>query len=296
MLFLLTAAAMLLTGCTKSAKQSDGVKKDGSIKICATFYPLYVMLLNITDGVPGVELSMLAPSDTGCLHDYQLTTRDMKAIESCDVLVANGAGMEDFLDKALSLKKERTIVAAEGMHLVDNNPHVWVSPSGALYEVEHITQKLSELDSTRGALYRKNADAYEAKLTILLNEMHRSLDKYAGAKVITFHEAFPYFTAEFKFTPVAVIERDAGTEPSAKELASLIKTIQAAQAGGEKITLFAEPQYPSGAAEIISKETGLTVGELDPAVTGALDKDAYLDAMKKNEDVLKQMLGDGGRS
>lgn len=244
-----------------------------------------------------MELSTLAPANTGCLHDYQLTTKDMKAIESCDILVANGAGMEDFLEKALSIKQDRMIVAADGYQLVDDNAHVWVSPAGALYEVQHIAEGLEKLDSAHSDLYKKNADAYAAKLTALEKEMHESLDQFAGTKVITFHEAFPYFTAEFKLNAVAVIERDAGTEPSARELADLITTIKEAQAGGEKIALFAEPQYPAGAAEIISKETGLTVGELDPAVTGDMDKDAYINAMKNNESVLKKMLGsDGGNS
>ena len=286
----LTAAVLLFSSCTKRTAAVPA-KEEDSVKITATFYPLYIMLLNITDGIPGVKLSMIAPANTGCLHDYQLTTKDMKAIESCDILVANGAGMEDFLEKALSLKKDRLIVAAEGYPLVNGNAHVWVSPAGALFEVQKISAGLAALDGTHASLYQKNADAYEAKLTALEKEMHNSLDAFAGTKVITFHEAFPYFAAEFKLDEVATIERDAGTEPSAKELAALIKVIQQAQAGGEKIALFAEPQYPAGAAEIISKETGLTVGELDPAVTGALDKDAYLNAMRQNEAVLKKMLG-----
>jgi zinc transport system substrate-binding protein len=288
-LVLFAAGTLTFTGCSKKAAQKPA--DSHSLKICATFYPLYIMLLNITDNVPDVELSMLAPPNTGCLHDYQLTTRDMETIEKCDILVANGAGMEDFLDKALEVKNDKMIVASKGYSLVDNNAHIWVSPAGAIYEVQKIALGLELLDAKNRDQYAKNADAYIEKLVALSDDMHERLNKYAGKKVITFHEAFTYFTDEFHLKAIAVIERDAGTEPSAKELTELVDTIKEAQAQGNSVCLFAEPQYPLGAAKVLAKETGLSVGQLDPAVTGDMDKDAYLNAMKKNTAVLESALG-----
>lgn len=285
-LFTIVCATPFLSSC--SQKRTKTEQNDGTVRITATFYPLYIMLLNITDGVPDVQLAQLAPPNTGCLHDYQLTTRDMKAVESCDILVANGAGMEDFLDKVVSLKKDALIVAAQGFPLVDGNAHVWVSPAGALYEVKSIAAGLERINPQNAALYRNNAALYGAKIEALSKEMHKALDPFAGTKVITFHEAFPYFTAEFHLDAVAVIERDAGTEPSARELSSLVTLIKQT---GKKVALFAEPQYPAGAADILSKETGLRVRELDPAVTGPLEKNAYLDTMNKNKTVLVETLG-----
>ena len=71
----------------------------------------------------------------------------------------------------------------------------------------------------------------------------------------------------------------------------MIKLINQAKMSGEKIALYAEPQYSSAETEIISKETGLTVYQLDPCVTGLLEKDAYLNAMKQNLETLKLSLG-----
>jgi len=273
------------------SKRETGHSAGGKKVILATFYPLYIMLMNITEAVPDVQLAMLAPADTGCLHDYQLTTKDMQTLEACDILVMNGAGMEDFLDKALEAKKERAIVAAEGFALFDGNSHVWVSPQGAAWQVRRITDGLCELDKDNAALYKANGEAYIAKLNRLSDDMHSRLDKFAGSRIITFHEAFPYFASEFNLELAAVIEREAGTEPSAKEMAELVLLIKDAVSSGGKVALFAEPQYSSAAAEIISRETGLAVAELDPAVTGVMDKDAYLDAMEKNTQVLEKQLG-----
>lgn len=264
--------------------------QESTIKITASFYPLYIMLMNITDGAQNVELSLLAPANTGCLHDYQLTTKDMKAIEDCTIFVVNGAGMEDFLDKVLELKKDSLIVASEGYTLVDENAHIWVSPKGAIFEVQNICNALCELDSKNSELYKKNTEIYCEKLNLLSEKMHSELDEFAGTKIITFHEAFPYFASEFNLDLIAVMENEEGEEPSTKDLYELVKLINNCVSNGEKLALFGEETFPSSAAEILSKETGLSVGTLDPCVTGDLQEDSYILAMEKNLEVLKEFL------
>lgn len=269
-----------------SGKQASASADSGKIKITASFYPIYIMLLNLTDGIDDVEVSLLAPAETGCLHDYQLTTGDMKLIEKCDILVVNGSGMEDFFDKAFSMKKGSLIVASDGFELLDGNPHVWVSVSGAIYEVQKITEGLCALDSKNSESYKKNSLAYIEKLNVLEQKMKSALASFAGKKIITFHEAFPYFAKEFGFEISAVIEQEPGTVPSAKELAKIIERIKSVTSLGEDVALFAEPQYSSNAAKIIAKETGLSVYELDPCVNGQLKKNAYIEGMEKNLSVL----------
>lgn len=294
--FFMASLLVLLSSCTqKKAPAIQPEKTDeNTIKITATFYPLYVLLLNITDGIDGVELSMLAPPDTGCLHDYQLTTKDMKKIESCNILVANGSGMEDFIEKILETKKDSLIIASEGFELTDNNSHVWVSPTGAIHETQRVVEGLSHLDPSNATKYVMNGNAYLAKLQNLSSYMHSLLDEFSGEKIVTFHEAFPYFASEFNLQIASVIEREPGEVPGPKELKEQISEINSILSGGTKIALFAEPQYSYSTAEIIAKETGLKVFELDPCVTGKIDapeaKDSYISAMKKNAEVLREAL------
>ena len=280
------ASIFAFTGCSKKSENSSVKNEESKVKITATFYPLYIMLLNICDGIDNVEVSMLAPSNTGCLHDYALTSKDMKKISDCDILVANGSGMEEFMEKAIEVKKDSIIDASYGYELIDENPHVWVSIDGAAYEVNRITKELCRLNPENEYFYNKNAQNYLTKLYVLSNEMHQKLDSLSGSKIITFHEAFPYFAKEFNFDLAAVIERESGTVPSAKELNEIIGVVKNVQNEGGKTALFAEPQYSSSSADIIARETGLKVYMLDPCVTGKLEKDAYIDAMKQNEMVL----------
>ena len=70
--------------------------------VVTSFYPIWLLALNLADGVPGLEVRNLAAPDTGCLHDYQLQTGDMKTLAEADLFLVNGAGMESYLDLVYS--------------------------------------------------------------------------------------------------------------------------------------------------------------------------------------------------
>ena len=275
--------------------------------LLCSFYPMYIMTLNIADGIEGITVKNMTNAQTGCLHDYQLSPQDMKTLASASVLIINGAGMESFISKALSQQKNLHIIEAskgisllkysdthnsstihstDNKHFEDINPHVWVSVSGAIEEVKNIADGLAAFDPLHGALYLKNARIYIGKLDSLRNKMHQGLSTIQSRDIITFHEAFPYFAREFNLNIAAVIEREPGSQPSARELAETITLIKS-----KKIkALFAEPQYPAKAAQTIAQETGLRVYSLDPAVTGEPDKNAYVNIMESNLKVLQSAL------
>lgn len=261
----------------------------GPLRIVTSFYPVYIATLNMAGGVPGVEVANLTEPVTGCLHDYQLRPGDLKTLAGASVLVVNGAGMESFLDQALrQVARLRTIDASEGIELLRDNPHVWVSVSLAMKQVENIAEGLARADPPHAEAYRRNAKAYVTELEGLRTRMHDALEDAKSRNIVTFHEAFPYFAKEFGLNIVAVVEREPGSEPSAREMAETIETVRRAGV----TALFAEPQYPVKAAEAIARETGARVYMLDPAVTGPMEPDAYLRIMERNLEVLKHALGD----
>ena len=258
-----------------------------SFRIVTSFYPIYIDTLNVAKDVPGVEVINLTPPLAGCLHDYQMRPDDLKKLSAASVFIVNGAGMESFLDEAIRQSPGLKIVnASEGIELVGGNPHVWVSVSLAMKQVANIAHELSAIDSAHAELYRKNADAYLARLDTLRTRMHEALKNVKTRDIVTFHEAFPYFAKEFDLNIVAVIEREPGSEPSARELARTIDLVRKSGA----TALFAEPQYPAKAIEVIAAETGSKVYTLDPAVTGDNDPDAYVKTMEKNLAELEKAL------
>ena len=61
-----------------------------------SFYPIYIIGSNLGQDVDGLHVSSLVDFSTGCPHDYQLTTDDMKLLSDADIFIMNGGGMEDF--------------------------------------------------------------------------------------------------------------------------------------------------------------------------------------------------------
>lgn len=300
LLVAIVVSAALLSGCGSTNRTAEGQTNNGAAQkkdftIVTSFYPMYITTINISKGVEGVQVINMTKPQTGCLHDYQLTPEDLKTLEKADVFVVNGAGMEAFLDKAVKQQpKMKVIDASKNIELLkdetgEENPHVWVSISNAILQVNNIAEQLAAADPQHAAQYQKNAEDYVKKLTDLRTDMHQSLDRIPNKNIITFHEAFPYFAKEFNLNIVAVIEREPGTEPSPRELEETIAKIKAANIKA----LFAEPQYPSKAAQTIAKETGARVYSLDPSVTGEANPDAYddyLETMKKNAKILQEAL------
>ena len=317
LLILLISTSLLFIGCNNNS-DSNVITDDDTLNIVTSFYPLYISTINITKDIPNVTVTNMTKSQTGCLHDYQLTPQDLKTLENADILVINGAGMESFLDGIISQYPNLEIVdATKGLSLLEDdthshddhdhdhdtedehsedddhdheyNAHVWVSVTGNIDEVKNISSQLESLNPENKEAYESNTNTYVAKLEDLKNEMHEELDNLPNRDIITFHEAFPYFAEEFNLNIAGVIEIEPDSEPSAKEIEEIINTVKEKNIKA----LFTEPQYSSKVAETIATETGATVYELDPIVTGDSNPDAYddyINKMKKNLDVLKEAL------
>ena len=261
------------------------------LRVVTSFYPVYVAVLNVTAGIPGVEVSNLASPHVGCLHDYQLTAGDVRRLADADLLLVNGAGMEPFLGKvAQQSPGVRVVGVSQGIALLDDNPHVWVSLEGARRQTENIAAALAAAAPDRADAFRANASAYNASLSALEEKMRAALAPYAGTPIVTFHEAFPYFARDFDLDLAGEIEREPGAEPSARELADTVKLVRERKVKA----LFAEPQFPDKSAQVVARETGVRVYSLDPVVTGPSDPEeargAYLRAMEKNLEVLQEAL------
>jgi len=291
--FFLLICVVAFAGCGTN-QSADKQKEDGKFKIVTSFYPMYVATINITKGIDGVEVKNMTKPQTGCLHDYQLTPADLKTLEKADAFVVNGAGMEAFLDKVVKQQEKLKIIdASKEIDLLkdgtEDNPHVWVSITNAIKQVRNIEEQLIAADPKHADQYKENADAYAAKLENLKQEMHAAVDSLPNKNIVTFHEAFPYFAKEFNLNIVAVIEREPGSDPTPKDIEETVDKVKSLNIKA----LFVEPQYPEGAAKTISQESGAKVYTLDPVVTGDADEnaaDAYINAMKKNAQVLQEAL------
>lgn len=290
-------AMALLGGCVAASAEKTFV---------TSFYPMYIFAQNIAQGVPGVEIVNLAGENVGCLHDYQLKTRDMATLEKADALIINGGGMEQFMDKVIAQQPQLPVIdAGSGIEMLCSgdehdhdghehddhdhevlNAHVWLDPALAVRQVHNIAEGLAAADGENAQAYLANAEEYTARIEALHEEIKAQLAPLAGSEIVTFHEAFDYFAGAYGLHVAAVIAGDSGEEPSTRQIAKLCDLV-----GGLAVkALFVEPQYPAKTAETIARETGAKIYTLDPVVTGDGSMDSYETLMRENARVLQEAL------
>ena len=291
---LLILLLLPLSGC---AAQQE------TFTVMTTFYPLYILAQNVLDGVEQVQLLSMTPPSTGCLHDYQLLPRDMRALATAQVLLINGAGMESFLDDVTGQFKSLPIVdCSQGVSLLEEadhdeeeehdhgefNPHIWLDPQNAIQMVRNMAAALAELLPGQADRIRANAEEYAAVLTDLDAELRDAVSQLPHRQIVTFHEAFPYFARAYGLEVAAVVALEPDEPLPPKMLGEVVAAVRAAG----NPPLFSEPQYENAALKAVAQETGAPVYELDPLVTGDGAKTAYQDVMRKNLAVLQEALGE----
>ena len=202
--------------------------------VVTSFYPIYLFALNLTDGLDGVEVHNLAAPGTGCLHDYQLQTGDMKKLAQADVFLINGAGMESFLPGVTDAFPDLPVVnASEGVDLLDAevegvvidahdghdededhdhddgsyNAHIWLDAANAQIMVSNLAAGLMAALPEQAEAISANRDAYLARLSALDEELTEGLADLPHRDIITFHEAFPYFAQAYGLNVAAVVNR-----------------------------------------------------------------------------------------
>jgi len=283
------------------------------LKVVCTILPIYILTLNVVGHIPGVEVKLLLPPHQGCPHNYDLTPGDLIKLKQADLIIANGLGMEEFMEKTLRQAnlKARVLLATEKVvpiasrsgsaslpygkeHQVKSghhnegpvNGHAWVSPKVAALMVRTIAEGLALKDPLHGRDYQVNALQYSKILEGLGQEMTQWVSRAKNKKCLAFHDALDYLARDIGLVLIGVVESHPGIEPSPREMIHLIKTLKEQQAAA----IFSEPQYSDKVVRLLSKESGVPFFELDPVATGKPAADTYEKKMRENLEVLKKAI------
>lgn len=288
----------LLIAFFLSLPTAQAVAGGKPLRVLTSFLPIYLFTKNTVGSAPGVSVDMMLPASLGCPHDYALVPSDMKKIAAADLFIVNGKGMEEFLGSPVRKANPKVVVVdtSAGIKPLRNedkdehgeyNPHTWVSPRNAILQVQAIEQALSKASPENREIFRRNADAYVKRLGGLAEEFELAAKRFRNRNIVTFHNVFDYLVRDAGLTIVGEIEVTPGQEPSAGEIHKLIETIKATRAAA----VFGEPQYSPRLAEMVAKEAGVPVRNLDPVATGSTSLTTYEDVMHTNLRVLQEVLG-----
>jgi zinc/manganese transport system substrate-binding protein len=231
----------------------------------------------------------------GDVHVYAPTPADARRLGAAGLIVVNGMGFEGWMDRLAraAAAKATVVVASDGVAPRDRDtrtaesraldPHAWQSVRNAEIYVANIRDGMIHADPRGRETYEANAAAYLDELVRLDADIRRAVTVIAPAqrKVITTHDAFWYFAADYGIAFIAAQGVSSETEPSAKDMARIIRTIRAEHVPA----LFFESAVDPRLVRRIAAETGVRVGGTlyaDTLSDSAGPATTYLDMMRHN--------------
>lgn len=249
-------------------------------------------------------------------HTYQPTPRDIQSLQGARLAFWNGLGLDDTAADLVAeqqLPGLRVVVLSAGItpmlgddhdHDGDGhddhaghdhethddedehgdehaagNPHLWLDPAYAVRYVQAIRDALVESDPANADAYRANAEAYIAEINALDTWAKGEMATIPAErrKLVTFHDAFPYFAEHYGLEMVGVVLKSPGREPSAQEVAALVTEMKKHNIPA----VFAEPQFNARILDLAARDAGVQVKRL---YSDAFDDQVktYLDLMRFN--------------
>jgi len=315
---LIVLCGLLLTGCSfGGAKTGDGngAAPSGKLKVVASIYPVYDFAKHI--GGDKAEVSCLVPPGAEP-HDWEPSPKDIIVLQRADVFVYCGAGMEQWVAKALENIDQTRLLAVDAgknvelltgsgqyyhrtagsetgeaalMNTANVDPHIWLDPLNAAVMVENITAALVKADPANQSYYERNAAAYRGQLMALHKEYQAQLGGAKGKSFVTSHAAFGYLAKRYGLIQLPLRGLSPEAEPTPARMAEVVQLVRE-----EKIRyIFFESLVSPKVSEVIAAETGagtLVLNPLDGLTAGEIAGGAdYLTVMRENLVNLQRSFG-----
>jgi ABC-type Zn uptake system ZnuABC Zn-binding protein ZnuA len=263
--------ALALFGCLLAVLACSGPNAGGSASPAAT-HPLRVVatttvFADFVKSVGGdrVDVVSLVPKG-GDVHTFDPRPSDITRVADAQLIVANGLGLDEWLTKlaADSGTKAPVVNLADSVpkdqYIVEDgipNPHLWLDPDDAAIYATTIGDTLSRLVPADAAVFKANVSAFQATLRDLKAWGRNLVGGLPTDRrtLIAFHDALPYFARTYGFRIAGVILKAPGQDPSASDIAALVKAIR-----DNKIhVVVSEVQFSDKLAKTIADETGATI-------------------------------------
>lgn len=152
------------------------------------------------------------------------------------------------------------------------NPHFLMDPVNGAIVADTVAQRLCGLDAGGCASFKSNAEAFRGRIEVALSKWTTTLAPYQGAKVVVYHDSWPYFTKRFGLTTVGYVEPKPGVPPPPSHVSKLADLIKREQVR----VILMEPYHERSIPDLLARQTGVTVVVLAPTVGGTPGTESYV--------------------
>jgi ABC-type Zn uptake system ZnuABC Zn-binding protein ZnuA len=249
-------------------------------------------------GGDAVDVKALA-KPTEDPHFVDAKPSHIVTLNRADVLVEGGAELElGWLPALLESARNDKIAAgapghisaSTGVRLIEipttfdrskgdihalGNPHYLVDPVAVRTVVTQIADHFAKVDPGSATLYKNNLKTFLATLDTKMAEWQKTLAPYKGAKIVTYHKDFPYFTDRFGIEVIENLEPKPGIAPSPSHLAEVISHMKA-----DKVhVIVVQPFQNRKTAETVARQTDAVVLDISQQPGAIKGTDTYFDMM-----------------
>ena len=308
---LFLVVVLMISACGRSF-EGNQTPREGKPRVVVTT----TFISDVVENIAGdkVDISSLLTVGQNP-HSYQPAPMDMVAVTEADLILANGFGLEDFLEDLLSGTDTtaEVIVVSEGIKpllmeghiegdddhsledsmeaVMGQDPHVWFDPNNVLIWAENITNALAEEDPENRVFYQDNFETYQGQLLELDVWIREQIEKIPEnqRELVTDHSTLGYFAQEYGLVQIGAVIPALTTEAqtSGMELAELIDAIREHQTKA----IFIGVDFDPNLAQRVADETGV---ELVPLYFGSLSDGepagTYLSFMRYNVSAIVEAL------
>jgi zinc transport system substrate-binding protein len=255
--------AMLAVVVISRAREAETTDKIG---VVVTILPQAEFVESV--GGEKVSVTVMVPPGHDP-HSYAPAFSQLAAVKRAKLYVEVGSGIDfelSYMDSIVGANRNMLVVnCSKGIELVENDPHIWLSPRNAKIMVEDICDGLIRVDPQNREYYIQNENEYLAKLDRLDTDMIGNVTGIANRWFIVFHPAWGYFARDYNLTQLAIeIE---GKAPSPKDVANVV---QEAKEHNIKV-VFASPEFDIKSAQTIAEAIGGRVAVIDPLAGDYID-------------------------
>jgi ABC-type Zn uptake system ZnuABC Zn-binding protein ZnuA len=217
------------------------------------------------------------------VEEYEPKPDDSKKVAKAVLFFENGLDLDKWAEPLLRDKRRDApvIVLSDGLPAIENgNPHMWFDVQLARKYVEKMRDAFIAFDPDGRTVYANNALRYDAELVQLDADVKAQIATIppANRKLVTSHDAFPYFAKAYGLEVIGFAQIEPGKDPTPSQLAELVRTVRAAGVSA----IFSEVGVSDAIAQTLAREAGVkkVVTDLPTDSVAAAPADSYIGVVR----------------